>query len=103
MDEKIIEIVWTKKASDTFYCIINYLKEEWTEKEVQNFIRETNSLILKLSQHPEIGRPSQKRKNTRIYILNKHTTLTYHFGSRKNKITILLFWNQKRNPKDFIY
>ena len=103
MDQKIEKIVWTTKALNTYNSIINYLEKEWTEKEVQNFISETNSLILRLTRYPEIGRPSQKRKNTRIYLLNKHTTLTYHFSARKTQITILLFWNQKRNPKDFIY
>lgn len=103
MDEMAANIIWTKKAADTFNTIVDYLYKEWSEKEVLSFIKKSDVTILKLSHYPEIGRPSIKRKNIRIFILNKHTTITYHFSSRKNEITILLFWNQRRNPKSFIY
>ena len=103
MDEIAANIIWTKKAADTFNSIIGYLYKEWSEKEVLSFINTTDITISKLSHYPEIGRLSIKRKNTRIFILNTHTTITYHFSSSKNQITILLFWNQRRNPKSFIY
>jgi hypothetical protein len=48
-------------------------------------------------------RPSQKRKNVRIAILNKHTQMVYHFKPRKKQLQILLFWNPKQNPAKFKY
>lgn len=54
-----------------------------------------------LKRYPEMCRPSLKRKNVRICILNKHTQLVDHYKPRKRQIEILLFWNFKQNPADF--
>jgi hypothetical protein len=48
-----------------------------------------------LKRHPEICRPSTKRKNVRIGILDKHTQLVYHYKPNKKQIEILLFWGMK--------
>ena len=48
-------------------------------------------------------RPSLKRKNVRIGIINKHTQVVYHYQPRKKEIVILLFWNFKQNPAKFKY
>ena len=33
-----MEILWSKKAGETFQKNIDYLKENWTEKEVNKFV-----------------------------------------------------------------
>ncbi len=97
------EILWTSDALASFNKIIEWLKQEWSEKEVEKFINRTKAFILNLQRYPEICRPSIKRKNVRIAILNKHTQLVYHYNKSKRTITILLFWGIKQNPKKFKY
>jgi plasmid stabilization system protein ParE len=104
MAEQIVkEILWTDTAKITFSKIVRYLQEEWSEKEAGNFINTTNALLATLQQHPEMCRPSGKRKNVRIAILDKHTQLVYHYKPRKKQIEVLLFWGMKQNPRRFKY
>ncbi len=101
--EVIEEILWTDTAKLTFNNIVEYLRKEWTEREVQQFINRTSTLLSTLKRYPEMCRPSLKRKNVHMGVLNKHTQLVYHYKPRKKQIEILLFWNFKQNPAKFKY
>ncbi len=48
-------------------------------------------------------RPSRKRKNIRIGLLNKHTQIIYEYKPFKKQIVLLLFWGMKQNPVNFKY
>lgn len=101
--EIVREIYWTNTAKTSFNNIISYLQEEWTEKEVETFFIRTAEFLSVLKRYPEMCRPSQKRKNVRIGILNKHTQIIYHYKPRKRQIEVLLFWSMKQNPAKFKY
>ncbi len=104
MAEEIVrEILWTPRAADSFNRILAYLQKEWSDKQVEQFIATTTEFLAKLKRYPEMCRPSGKRKNVRIGILNKHTQLIYHYKPRKNQIEIVLFWNFKQNPANLKY
>lgn len=103
VEEVVEDIRWTDSARLSFNNIVDYLRKEWTEKEVEKFIGSTVNMLSTLKRYPEICRPSQKRKNVRIGILNKRTQLVYHYSPGKKQIVILLFWDPKRNPTRFKY
>jgi plasmid stabilization system protein ParE len=104
MDEIIVEeIKWTDTAKLSFSKIIHYLDENWSEKEILKFINRTEEVLLTLQRYPEMCRPSLKRKNVRIALLNKHTQMIYHYNPKKRRIEILLFWGMKQNPAKFKY
>ncbi|PZR29789.1 MAG: hypothetical protein DI535_01415 [Citrobacter freundii] len=84
MAEEVIEVFWTESAKSTFDQIIKYLQREWSDKEVEKFVGRTFELIRMLRQYPEMCRPSVKRKNVHIGILDKHTQLIYQYRSRKS-------------------
>ena len=102
-EEVALDIFWTDSAKKSFNKIIEYLGANWTEREVRNFFNETLYLLSNIKSQPEMCRPSLKRKNVRIGIINKHTQLVYHYQPRKKEIVILLFWNFKQNPAKFKY
>ena len=58
-----LKIVWTKRAIAGYAGIITYLEEEWTEKEVRNFVRQTEEFFKLLSEYPEI---LQKTKDIKM-------------------------------------
>lgn len=92
MDEAIIlEILWTDSAKSSFDNIINYLNEEWTEKEVEKFMARIIEMLETIKRYPEICRPSGRRKNVRTGIVNKHTQIVYHYTKRKKRIKIYCF------------
>ena len=102
-EEVVGEILWTHTAKTSFNKIIEYLQNEWTEKEVGKFVNQTVDLLSNLKRYPEMCRPSTKRKNVRIGIINKHSHIIYHYQARKKIIVVLLFWHPKRNPANFKY
>lgn len=85
------EILWTNSARITFHKIISWLEQEWSEKEVDKFTQQTERMLSLLKIHPEMCRPSSKRKNVRIGILDKHTQLVYHYKPRKSKLRYCCF------------
>ncbi|WEK36268.1 MAG: type II toxin-antitoxin system RelE/ParE family toxin [Candidatus Pseudobacter hemicellulosilyticus] len=102
-EEVIEEVLWTDSAKLTFSKIVDYLSEEWTEREVGNFVKHVNDMLSALKSFPEMCRPSQKRKYVRIGILNRHTQMVYHYRPGQKQLTVLLFWNFKQDPSRFKY
>ncbi|HLF45895.1 MAG TPA: type II toxin-antitoxin system RelE/ParE family toxin [Chitinophagaceae bacterium] len=102
-EEIVLEIQWTDSAKITFNKIVEYLRQEWTEREVEKFVYRTTEMLATLKRYPEMCRPSSKRKNVRIGILDKHTQIVYHYKPGKRQIEILLFWGMKQNPAKFKY
>ena len=102
-EEVVGEILWTDTAKTSFNKIIEYLQSEWTDKEVGKFVNQTVNFLSNLKRFPEMCRPSAKRRNVRIGIINKQTHIVYHYQPRKKQIVVLLFWHPKRNPAKFKY
>lgn len=103
MNEVVSEILWTNSGKRSFHNIIEYLRKEWSEAEVEKFLTRVDDFIITLKKYPEMCRPSLKRKNVRIGILDKHTQIIYHFTPGKSQIKILLFWGMKQNPSKLRY
>ena len=102
-EEIVIQIFWSDSAKKSFQKIIAYLEKEWSKKEAATFVRRVSAMLSTIQKHPEMCRPSAKRKNVRIGILDKHTQLIYHYNPRKKQIEVLLFWGMKQNPLKFKY
>ncbi len=104
MAEEIVEeILWTDSAKISYNKIVNYLSQEWTEREVGKFVNRVQEMLSVLKRYPEMCRPSTKRKNVRIGVLDKHTQIVYHYKPGKKQIEVLLFWGMKQNPAKFKY
>lgn len=103
MAEEVIDVVWTDEAITSLDETVNYLLKEWTDKEVQKFFKYLDQFLSNVSRHPEMCRPSQRRKDIRLGVLNKHTRLVYMYKPVKKQISILLLWHFKRDPKKFKY
>jgi len=61
-----MDIIWSKKAGETFQKNIDYLKENWTEVEVKKFISRVFTYLETLSEQQLISRKTYK---TKIHIL----------------------------------
>lgn len=90
------EIVWSEKSISTFERVIQYLNEEWTEKEVVNFILETERVIEFISEHPYIFRDT-KYHGIKEALVTPHNLLVYKIESEK--IILITFWDTRQNPK----
>src|SRR6266550_3247608 len=90
------KIKWTTEAEISYDSIIAYLKKEWTEKQVINFIAATDIVIAYIETHPYMFRKSEK-KQIHEALVTKHNLLLYRI--KKTHIELLVFWDTRRNPK----
>lgn len=93
----VYQIAWTPKALETYLENIRYLEENWTDKEISNFVSTVENKLLILSKYPEIGSPrNNNQKNIRHTFIHKRVSLVYRIRSRKKRIELLIFWNTYR-------
>jgi hypothetical protein len=90
-----LKINWTAEARQTHESVIIYLQEEWTDKEVKNFIKRTNYLILHISEHPYLYKASGYN-NIRKAVIGKQNSLIYLI--QNEEIFLLTFWDNRQNP-----
>jgi len=93
-----LEIVWTPRAEKGFEEILLYIEENWTQREVQNFIQSSFSFFDLLTEHPEILERSGKQKNVYRGPMDNHNILTYRIKPRKGQIELLNIRSAKRKP-----
>ena len=90
------EIVWTERAINGFDEIITYLNTHWTNREVSNFVKETQEFLGLLSEYPHLLQKTSKLKNVHRGPLNKLTMITYRVRVRKNQIEIINIRDSRR-------
>jgi plasmid stabilization system protein ParE len=93
-----LKIRWTPEAEDNFESIINYLVHEWTEKETRKFAKKTQKIILQISNNPKMFKASGKEE-IRKAVITKQTSLFYQIDYAANLITLLSFWDNRKNPE----
>jgi len=86
-----MDIIWSKKAGETFQQNIDYLKDNWTEIEVKKFVTRVFSYLETLSEEPLISRKTYKTKNTHIGIIIPHISVVYRIKRKSNTLEIVTF------------
>jgi plasmid stabilization system protein ParE len=92
------EVIWTTRAENGYDRIVNYLKEEWTDREIRNFIIETRKFLKLLQNNPHLLQPSASRKNVFRGPMNRLTIVTYRIRPRKKLIEILNIRGSRQKP-----
>ena len=72
-----LDVFWTARAAKDFEKIVSYLKSNWSEKEIANFIDKLNKAVNLISHRPKLFTLTNFRKNLRRCVLTKQTTLYY--------------------------
>jgi plasmid stabilization system protein ParE len=93
-----VEIVWSKRADQGYAGIVKYLEEEWTEREVQNFVRETKHFFDLLKQNPRMLEPSKTHKDLYRGPVNRLTILTYRYTPLKKEIILVNIRDTRKKP-----
>lgn len=90
------KIVWSPKALSTFKGIIEYLENVWSERQVKDFIIETDKVLTYVSKYPTLFRKTSK-KNIHEVLVTKHNLLLYKIYP--DRIHLIMFWDTRQNPK----
>jgi plasmid stabilization system protein ParE len=94
-----MDIIWSKKAGETFQRNIDYLKENWTEVEVKKFITRVFTYLETLSEEPLISRKTYKTKNTHIGFIIPHISVVYRIKPKKEILEIVTFIDNGQSSK----
>ena len=96
----VFKIIWTIRAYETFEDNIQYLLDNWSEKELENYKKLVKNKIDLLRIHPELGRPFKNRSmNIRQIVIHRRILLLYKVSDKSQEIKLLLFWNTLKNPR----
>lgn len=98
-----MKIIWTPTARRTYFKVLDYLVENWTKKEVANFVREVESLLNQITNNPEMFQASRKKKNVRKGLITKHNTLYYRIKPRNKELELITFWDNRQNSGKLTY
>ena len=91
-------LVWTKRAIFGYDKIVRYLEQHWTEREVRNFIKESDDFFELLSQYPELLQGTFKYRNVYRGPMNKLTMITYRVKPRKQQIELINIRGARQKP-----
>lgn len=96
----IFAIKWTSKAQDSFTEIVKYLHENWSNKEIDNFVFKVQKKLNVISINPKLFQKSDKKSIHRV-VITRHTSLYYRILN--SEIHLLLFFDNRKNPKSRKY
>ncbi len=92
------KIISSYIAKITLHQNTEYLKKEWTFKEVQNFINKIKEITIILKKDPFVFQKWEHNTTIRKIKVVKQVTLFYVIEGET--VEILLFWNNYKNPDD---
>ena len=98
-----MEISWTPTARKTYFKVLDHLAEEWTKREVENFVNEVESILEQIKSNPEMFEASRKKKNVRKGLITKQNTLYYRVKPRKKELELITFWDNRQDPMKLAY
>jgi len=93
-----VKLFWSKRADKGYARIVEYLEDEWTEREVQNFVRETKHFFNLLKQNPRMLEPSKTHKDLYRGPINRLTILTYRYTPLKNENILVNIRDTRKKP-----
>lgn len=89
------QIIWSPQANDSYQQILEYLKNRWTEREINNFIERTEKVLFFISQNPLLYRYS-KHDDSYKCVVTEQTSLIYQIN--QDKVELLYFWDNRQDP-----
>lgn len=93
-----MQVKWTARAEKGYGDIVEYLKEKWTQREIDNFISETRRFLKLLENNPNMLEASAKRKHVYRGPMNSLTIITYRIKPRKKIIELLNVRSARKKP-----
>ncbi|MDI1354009.1 MAG: type II toxin-antitoxin system RelE/ParE family toxin [bacterium] len=90
------KIIWSTRATASFDRIIKYLEKEWTRKEIEKLISNTQKVLQQI-ESGSIKFKSSGKIDIHEVLITKHNLLIYRL--KKNQIDLLVFYDARQHPK----
>lgn len=90
------KISWTENALSELRNTLEYLKDNWSEKEIRNFVRKLDKRLNLIAIYPKLFSKSEIKKNIRRSVLTKHNVIYYRIHEKT--IIILSLFDSRQHP-----
>ena len=91
------KILWTDEAIRNLETILDYLKCNWTQKEIDKFKKKLGRQIELIEKNPRLFPASRYKSRLRKAVLSKQTTIFYELSG--DMIYLVYLFNTNQNPK----
>jgi plasmid stabilization system protein ParE len=91
------KLFWSDKALADLQNIINYLVENWSQKEIRNFAQQLDTRLELIATNPRLFPKTTRRKDVRKSVLTKHTVIYYKI--KANSVTVVTLFDPRQHPK----
>jgi plasmid stabilization system protein ParE len=91
------KIIWSPEAKADFENNIDYLLQEWTDKEAQRFIDDVFEVLYML-QKSNVEFKLIGFKDIRAVTVCQQISLLYRL-TKKNEVELVRFWDDRQNPE----
>ena len=91
------KIQWSVRALADLENIIDYLKRNWTEREVRNFAKRLDKRLKLIAENPRLFPMTRKRVNVRKSVLTKHTVIYYQ--ANNTSVIVISLFDPRQSPK----
>jgi len=92
-----MEVVWTEVALETFFKVVDYLYDHWSNKEIETFEKNVDELIEKIASFNQIC-PESKLFGYRKCVIDEHNSLIYYV---ENNTLLLVTFIDNRSKHSF--
>jgi plasmid stabilization system protein ParE len=90
------QIIWSPSSEEDFIDILNYLKQNWGDKVLQDFISLTSTLVEQIAFNPKQFPVIYSKKKIRKCVITKHNSIFYK--ERKDFVDILRIYDNRQDP-----
>jgi plasmid stabilization system protein ParE len=87
-------IIWSPTAKLSYYNILEYLEDKWTQKEILAFVKRTEQVINHIYNNPSLY-PYSVESDTHKSVVVTQITLFYRV--KDNVIELLIFWDSRQD------
>lgn len=93
---KKYDVVWSKQSDNATDLIVRYLRTEFSEREVRNFLNRLRLFEKVVTKYPKSFPVSKFKKGFRRALISSQTSVIYKID--KNKIRVLTLFDNRRDP-----
>lgn len=90
------KLFWSERALGDLTNIIDYLTENWTQKEIKAFAKKLDKRLEIIAINPRLFPLTKKRKNVRRSVLTRQTVIYYE--TKENIVTVVALFDPRQNP-----
>lgn len=91
------DIIWTPTARSSYFEILQYLADNFSEAELKAFEELVREVLQLIGQFPEIYEYSEE-SDTHRCVLSPQVSLYYQVKESPQEIELLVFWDNRQDP-----